>query len=475
MKIVDSNPPAIDQPSKSPTQVGLSAINEPIAALGTAPGAAALAVIRLSGQGCLEALERCLQRRSLAEVRPRQVQLAKFIDPRSNETIDELLVSVFHQPGSFTGEDLAELSCHGGPYIVQRILQVLWQEGLRPAEPGEFTKRAFLNGKMDLTVAEGIKELVEASTHQQWLAARQLATGRFADEIERLRLGLIEAMAYLAARIDFPDEGDTQGVDLGMVDSRVRELERRIVRLEKSYSSGRVAAQGLRVVILGPPNMGKSTLLNTLLGHERAIVTAEAGTTRDYLEESCRIRGRLIRLVDTAGIRETVDQIEMRGVEHSRRLAREADLLLLLIAADASQAEKSLIEEMAAAAGSEKCLMILTKADLGRPVWADNLLAVSCHKAGDLVSLEDEIVRRVDGYIGQLNEEPFVSSARHLAALQIARSNIEAFFAAAEEGQYDEVLAFELQHAARALSGILGAVDTEDILDKIFSDFCVGK
>lgn len=459
----------------SPTSVGLSPMGELIAALATAPGAAALAVIRLSGPACLTVLEPLLRRRSAKAVRPREMQLAQFIDPETGELIDELLVSCFWAPHSFTGEDAAELSCHGGPYIVQRILRVLWQNGFRPAEPGEFTRRAFLNGKMDLSAAEGIKQLVEASTHQQWLAARQLASGRFADEIEQLRQGLVEAMAYLAARIDFPDEGDTQGVDLTMVLTRAREVERRILRLERSYSSGRIAAQGLMVTILGPPNMGKSTLLNTLLGHERAIVTPEAGTTRDYLEEHCRIRGRLIRLVDTAGIRETSDLIEQQGVKQAQRLGREADLVLLLVAADAQPSERDSIEALAREVGEEKCLRILTKADLGSPPWAQSLLAISCHAAGGLMSLEDEIVKRVDGYVGQLSEEPFVSSTRHLAALQIARHDLEAFFAAVDEGQYDEVLAFELQHAARALSGILGAVDTEDILDKIFRDFCVGK
>lgn len=464
-----------EQTSESPASVGLSPMGDIIAALATAPGAAALAVIRLSGRGCIELLESLLKRTKQRSLQPRQMHLAQFVDPETGEVIDELLVTTFKAPSSFTGEDSAELSCHGGPYIVQRILRVLWQSSCRPAEPGEFTKRAFLNGKMDLSAAEGIKQLVEASTHQQWLAARQLSTGRFAREIEELRQGLIEAMAYLAARIDFPDEGDTQGVDLSMVSIRAREVERRIRRLEGSYSSGRVAAQGLLVTILGPPNMGKSTLLNSLLGHERAIVTAEAGTTRDYLEEPCRIRGRLIRLVDTAGIRDSSDAIEQRGVQHAHRLAEEADLVLLLVSSNAEDEERRLQDELASRLGEEKCLRILTKADLGIPTWASGMLPLSCHKDGGLDLLEGELVRRVDGFVGQLQDEPFVSSTRHLAALERARRDLEAFFAAVDEGQYDEVLAFELQHAARALSGILGAVDTEDILDKIFRDFCVGK
>ncbi|MFY7928365.1 MAG: hypothetical protein ACOVS5_05810, partial [Oligoflexus sp.] len=194
--------------SQSPAYAGLSSIQEPIAALATAAGAAAIAIIRISGKGCLDRLESHLRRRSTT-IRARQMMMAEFLDPEQRTVIDELMVVTFPGPHSFTGEDAAELFCHGGPYIVQRILQVLWQHGFRPAEPGEFTRRAFLNGKMDLSAAEGIKQLVSASTHQQWLAARQLATGRFAKAIEELRSGLIEALAYLAARIDFPEEGDT--------------------------------------------------------------------------------------------------------------------------------------------------------------------------------------------------------------------------------------------------------------------------
>ncbi len=445
----------------------------PIAALSTAPGAAAIAIIRVSGKGCLPFLEACLLRRSPCVAR--RMQLATFHPPGSGEIIDEIMVCVFPAPGSFTGEDTAELFCHGGPYIVQRLLQTLWSSGFRPAEPGEFTRRAFLNGKMDLSIAEGIKELVEASTHQQWLAARHLATGRFAEAIDSLRAALIEALAYLAARIDFPDEGDVQDVDLGLVRAKVDAVLQKILRLERSYTSGRVAAQGLMVTIVGQPNMGKSTLLNALLGHERAIVTEQAGTTRDYLEEPCRIKGRLIRLIDTAGVRETTDMIEQRGIAQTRRLGQEADLVLLLIASDATARDRAAASVLMQELGANKCLQLLTKADQGIPEWAQDFLPISCHAEQGLERLEEEIVRRVDGYVGQLNEEPFVSSARHLHALQSARRDLEAFFEGHAQGQYDELLAFELQNAARALSGILGAVDVEDVLDKIFRDFCVGK
>jgi tRNA modification GTPase len=403
------------------------------------------------------------------------MMMAHFIDPSHEVLVDELMVAVFHGPASFTGEDSAELYCHGGPYIVGRILHILYAQGFRPAQPGEFTRRAFLHGKMDLSSAEGIKQLVEAQTEQQWLAARQLATGKFARTIEDLRASLVESMAYLAARIDFPDEGDTQDVDLVMVRSRVEKVRQRIQKLEDSYGSGRVAAQGLMVTILGRPNMGKSTLMNTLLGKERAIVTEHAGTTRDYLEEPCRVHGRLIRLVDTAGVRDALDAAEKVGIVRALELAQESDLILLLSAADAGPEDRIEADRLEAQLGAERCLRVLTKADLGVPPWAKDYLTISCKAERGLEQLEEEIVKRVDGFVGKLSEEAFVSSARHLAALQTAKADLIAFFDAEAAGHYDELLAFELQNAARSLSSILGTIDVEDVLDKIFRDFCVGK
>jgi tRNA modification GTPase len=282
-------------------------------------------------------------------------------------------------------------------------------------------------------------------------------------------------MAYLAARIDFPDEGDTQDVDLVMVRSRVEKVRQRIQKLEDSYGSGRVAAQGLMVTILGRPNMGKSTLMNTLLGKERAIVTEHAGTTRDYLEEPCRVHGRLIRLVDTAGVRDALDAAEKVGIVRALELAQESDLILLLSAADAGPEDRIEADRLEAQLGAERCLRVLTKADLGVPPWAKDYLTISCKAERGLEQLEEEIVKRVDGFVGKLSEEAFVSSARHLAALQTAKADLIAFFDAEAAGHYDELLAFELQNAARSLSSILGTIDVEDVLDKIFRDFCVGK
>lgn len=459
-----------------PALAGLHYVWEPIAALASAPGAAAVALIRLSGKSCLELLRVFLIDPLEWQPEPRKFYLKKFRDPQHKDrVIDEVLFCYFQGPASFTGEDSIEINCHGSPYIVQKILELLFRHGFRQAEPGEFTKRAFLLGKMDLSAAEGIKELVEAQTEQQWLAARHLATGQFAHVIEDLRLSLIEALAFLAARIDFPDEGDTADVDRLTVRGKVDLAFQKLQKLENSYANGRVASQGLMVTILGCPNMGKSTLLNALLRKDRAIVTAEAGTTRDYLEESCRIRGRLIRLIDTAGVREAEHQIEKVGIERTLALAEKADLILLLLAADAGPEERKQTEYLATLYGRERCLIVLSKADQGSPAWAKDYLPISCRDDQGLQALEKLIADRVDSYVGKLDQEPFVSSARHQAAIASAVRHLEAYYAGDDAGQYDELLAFELQAAARELGGILGNIDVEDILDKVFSSFCVGK
>lgn len=445
---------------------------EPIAALASGSGAAAVAVIRLSGEGTLQLLASCLSSPLPEE---RTFKLVKIV--QDGDVLDAALCVAFKGPRSFTGEDSAELHCHGGPYVVRRVLELLYAIGFRAAEPGEFTRRAFLRGKLDLTAAEGIRELVEAESHQQWVAARHLASGRLKDAIETLRKTLIGALAHLEAQIDFPDEGDTSHVTLAAhVTPRVRDVQQQIERLTASYDSGRVASRGLMVTLFGEPNAGKSTLMNELLGRERAIVTPVAGTTRDYLEERCLVDGRLIRLFDMAGIRDDPDPVEAIGVEAARRLAAEADLVVFLAPADAGADAPAKIAGWEAELKPRDSLKLLTKSDLGTPAWAKGWAALSCKSGAGLGELRKTLAQRVDRHMGGVGkEEAFVTSARHVAALGHAKQSLDAFFAATQRGEYVELLAFELQQAVRALRTIVGDVGTEDVLDEIFAQFCVGK
>ena len=335
-------------------------------------------------------------------------------------------------------------------------------------------KELSLNGKMDLTEAEGIKELIDANSRQEFIAARQLSSGKFASAIEDLRSEIIGAMAYLEARIDFPDEGDTRDVELQHVRERALKVLEKLNKLDKSYDSGRVAADGLMVSIVGAPNMGKSTLMNYLLRDERAIVTDIAGTTRDYLEEKCLINGRLIRLVDTAGVRETEEVVEKIGVERSLDLAQKSDLVLMLCSSTANSDEIDYCKQWMKRLGEEKCVFIETKADLAKLSFASDL-SISCTAQIGLETLETTLSEKVDGYIGRLDDEAFVSSARHHEAILKAKSFVESFFAADSEGQYEEMLAFELLSASKALYSIIGSVENDDVLERIFSEFCVGK
>ncbi|MEN9835522.1 MAG: tRNA uridine-5-carboxymethylaminomethyl(34) synthesis GTPase MnmE [Pseudomonadota bacterium] len=450
--------------------------SQPIAALATGSGAAAVAVIRLSGHECHTMLLPCLNWRGVWQAR--QLRVATISDPHSGEHIDDTMVVLFAGPRSFTGEDSAEIHCHGGPYIVRRIMELLYRQGFRAAEPGEFTRRAFLNGKLDLTAAEGIKALVEAQSHQQWVAARHLTEGKLKSAIEDLRRLLVEALAYLAAQIDFPDEGDTAHVDLVPVRQRVSQAANAIKGLIGSYDDGRVASQGLTVALFGAPNAGKSTLMNTLLGRERAIVTAIAGTTRDYLEESCLIDGRLIRLIDMAGVRDSTDPVEAMGVEKARQLAREADLVLFLVSSDQQDSPESQLSKWIGELNPRAHLLVATKADLRPAPWtaARDWLRISCHDGTGIKDLGAALANQVDLHVGNLAaEHAYVTSARQHHSLRNALEGLDKFRSADADGAYVELLAFELQESVKALRGIVGEIDTEDVLDKVFSQFCVGK
>lgn len=448
--------------------------NDPIAALATGSGAGGIAVLRLSGRGCHSLLGQLITPKSSSPFRQAHLRLCELIDPSTGDIIDEPMVAHFYAPHSFTGEESAEISLHGGPYLVQRTLSLLFEHGFRAADPGEYTKRAFLNGKMDLTKAEGIKELVDATSHQQWLAARQLATGKLADKINELRELLKRAMAYLEARIDFPDEKETSEVEMYDVDSRVDKVNEALKKLASTYDNGRVAIRGLRVSLFGKPNAGKSTLMNAFLGHERAIVTDIPGTTRDYLEETCMIKGHLVRLVDTAGVRKTDETVEKIGVKRSVDLAKEADVVLFLLASDGTSDEKDEVERWIEDIKPKSYVKILTKADLitkDEEGW----LSISCLSGQGMPELNDILVEKVKNYISPLKEETFVTSARHISAVIKAEQALEAFYSARSSGAYEEMLAFELQQANRYLSEIIGVLDSDEVLGEVFSSFCVGK
>lgn len=409
--------------------------------------------------------------------RDRRACVASIKDPASGELIDRCLILAFRAPHSFTGENVVEIHCHGGPYIVQRILKACLASGFRAAEPGEFTRRAVLNGKMDLTEAEGLRELIEAQTEQEWRAGKQLSDGRLKNATIDLRQKLLEALAYLEARIDFPDEGDTAGVSLDHVTTRIQSVRESLAKLASTYASGRVSAEGLRACLLGVPNAGKSSLMNSLLGHERAIVSDIPGTTRDYIEEKCLVHGRLVRLIDMAGIRESTDLVEQLGVQRARDLARQSDILLLVTTPDHAWSDQASIGKWAREESLADPIVVVTRIDLkSNPVT--NAIGVSNITGEGMDLLRARLAAEVDLRTGQLRgHEAWLTNARHLDCVEKAKSHLDNISARIRNtgGDEDEILAFELRQATQELGLLVGEVYADDVLDVVFSSFCIGK
>ena len=418
--------------------------------------------------------------------RNRHACIANIKDPSTGEIIDRSLALAFRAPHSFTGENVVEIQCHGGPYIVQRILKACLDSGFRAAEPGEFTRRAVLNGKLDLTEAEGLRELIEAQSEQEWRAGKQLHTGRLKVAVSELRKKLLEALAYLEARIDFPDEGDTAGVSLQHVATRIEAVRLALAHLASTHASGRVSADGLRVCLLGSPNVGKSSLLNSLLGHDRALVSEIPGTTRDYIEEKCLVNGRLIRLIDMAGIRESSDLVEQLGVARAKSLAKEADLILLVTSVgDVTEDSKRIMPWIKAEFLADP-IIVVTKIDLlnDRGASAASSTTVSpvtiSNVTGEgIATLRNRLADEVDRRIGSLQHEgAWLTNARHLNCVETAKSHLDVISTRLNlnaGGDEDEILAFELRQATQALGLMIGDVFADDVLDVVFSSFCIGK
>ncbi len=450
---------------------------EPIVALASGQGASAIAILRISGKDCHSLLARCLSKKKPSSPWLMNHQtLSELKDPKTGTVLDEVMVTLFRGPFSYTGQDSAEIFTHGSPYIIQSALKMFYALGFRHADPGEFTRRAYLSGKIDLSEAEGIHGLISSYSHQQWLAARQLYTGKLKTLVDGLSGQLIEAIAWMEASIDFPEEDHTSEIQRQQITDRVRKVYVSLENLLKTYSHGKVATQGLSVALFGEPNVGKSTLMNTLLNSERAIVSDIPGTTRDYLEEPCLINGRLVKLIDTAGVRKHAGVIEKMGIERTFEIAKQSDLVLFLTD---SVSENALIKVQTWVKDIQapNYLIIHTKSDLveNSEVPSD-WISISCHSGLGVQTLKNKIQDISDNFIKPLqSDHPVITTLRHKNAVECALKSLDSFFSAVSSGAYDEILAFELHQTAKELRSIIGEVSTEDILDKVFSSFCVGK
>jgi tRNA modification GTPase len=439
----------------------------------TAQGRGAVAMLRVSGPGAADVLRRVAP--ALGDPQPRVQRLAAIRHPESGELLDRGLVTWFAAPHSYTGEDTVEIATHGGVLTPQLVLDALFAAGARPAQPGEFTRRAYLNGRMDLLQAEAVADLIDGRSPALHRAAVHQMERGLSRRISDLRDAVIGTEALIAYSIDFPEE-DEPPVPPARIRSSALEVSGQLDALLRTAPEGELLREGALTVLAGRPNAGKSSLFNALLGTERAIVTDIPGTTRDALESALAIRGYPFRLVDTAGLRETLDVVEGMGIEVARRYLSAADIVLVL-----AEAGRELDDDERAFLGSlpaDRTLLVRTKADRldGVPEDDGRGIYVSTETGAGLPDLRDALLRTAFGAIlGEPAEAPLVTRERHARALRTAREEIAGFTAALDDGVPMEFAATHLRAAAEALEDLVGAVSVDDVLDRVFGSFCVGK
>ena len=436
-----------------------------IAALATPFGAGALAVIRVSGPQAVEVAGRVFRsRHPLSAAQAGRVMFGRA--EQGGAVLDEVLCTVFRAPRSYTGEDVVELSCHGGMVVANSVLRALLECGARPAEPGEFTRRAFLNGKMDLTRAEAVMDLISARGEASARAAAAQLEGRLGRVVEKLREDMMAVLAHLEAFIDFPDEGIDPESGRALL-SHIEALQSSVQRLLATADEGRMLREGVRLVIYGEPNAGKSSLLNLLVGYDRAMVSEIPGTTRDTIEENLTLRGIPFRVIDTAGLRESTDPLEVEGMRRTRRHLEQADVAIRVLDATAwSDPGEAPPREV----------RVLNKIDLWKgPELPGGVVPLCCLDGRGLDGLVGAIIARIDtGALGRFGETVAIN-ARHQHCLRNAQKSLAEAGRSLAREDAPELTALELRSALAALGEIVGAVDTEEILGKIFSTFCIGK
>jgi tRNA modification GTPase len=447
-----------------------------IAAVATPVGEGAIALLRISGSAAFEVAGRVLGgKRQPASLQPRRQYLATVCGP-AGTPLDEVLLSVHPAPHSYTGEDVVEITCHGGVLITRRVLEAMLAAGARSAQPGEFTQRAFLNGKMDLTQAEAVMDLITAQTDLALRAASEQLGGKLGQRILALREDLLSLVAHVEAYIDFPDE-DIQPETGALLLQRVDRVRGALDELLATADQGRILREGVRTVIYGEPNVGKSSLLNALVGHERAIVSDLPGTTRDTVEEFINVRGLALHLVDTAGLRPSADPLENAGIARTRQTLARADLALHVV--DGSRAPAAGSPEEGDQPGTCTVeILILNKADLGLDAhWQahPSAIAVSCLSGAGLPELQDAIQQRITGGDLRWQQPAIAINARHQACLQRAHALLTVARQAMADGVSPEFVAVDLREGIEAVGEIVGGTGTEDILDRIFATFCIGK
>ncbi len=444
-----------------------------IVALATPPGIGAISVIRLSGSKSIEITDSIFSGKGkLSDAPTHTIHYGNIIDSDS-EKIDDVLVSVFRNPNSYTGEDSIEISVHGSPIIAQKIIELLLQYDIRLAEPGEFTKRAFLNNRIDLAQAEAVADVINSRTEISLKGARNQLDGLLSQKVNELRSSLINASSFVELGLDFAEE-DIEFVKNDELLERINFVQDEIDKLLGTYSFGRVVRDGVNVALVGQPNVGKSSLLNYILKESRAIVSRIPGTTRDVIREEVTIDGILFRLFDTAGIRYSNDEIEAEGISRSRQAVRDADIVIFIFDVE-QQVDANLLHEIQSITAKEKVIKVLNKIDIlhNNKITADAYISALTGEG-----MENLFIRLKEAALGNSaysEKTAVVSNLRHYQCLQKARDYLMKAKNTIVNNLSGEFISVDLRNAENSLGEIIGVVTTDDILNNIFQKFCIGK
>ncbi|MCQ6280219.1 tRNA uridine-5-carboxymethylaminomethyl(34) synthesis GTPase MnmE [Bacillus sp. EB600] len=456
-----------------------------IAAISTPSGEGAIAIVRLSGENAIKIADKVFKSvkgKRLHEAMTHTIHYGHLVDPVSGQVVEEVMVSIMKGPKTFTKEDVIEINCHGGIVSVNRVLQLVLKNGARLAEPGEFTKRAFLNGRIDLSQAEAVMDLIRAKTDRAMNVALGQMEGRLSNLIRKLRQEILETLAQVEVNIDYPEYDDVEEMTHKMLMEKAKLVREELKKLLQTSEQGKILREGLSTVIIGRPNVGKSSLLNSLVHENKAIVTDIPGTTRDVIEEYVNVRGVPLRLSDTAGIRETEDIVERIGVERSRKVLKEADLLLLVLNAADPLTEED--ENLFKAVEGMNVIVIVNKTDLPQQINMDRVIKLSAnHKLVATSLLEDRGVDELEEAIASLffagsieaGDLTYVSNNRHIALLNQALQAIEEVIEGVNLGTPIDIVQIDLTRTWEFLGEIVGDSVHESLIDQLFSQFCLGK
>ena len=455
-----------------------------IAAISTAPGEGAIGIVRISGDLAISIASSIYQcgTKKLEEQKTHTIHYGHIVDPKSGEIYDEVMVSVLKAPKTFTREDIVEINCHGGIVAINRVLQLVLRMGARLAEPGEFTKRAFLNGRIDLSQAEAVMDLIRAKTDKSMQLAMRQLDGQLSHLIQNLRQEILNTLAQVEVNIDYPEYDDVEEMTLQLLREKTQQVLQGIRALLNTASQGKILRDGLKTAIVGRPNVGKSSLLNVLLREEKAIVTDIAGTTRDTIEEYVNVRGVPLQLIDTAGIRETDDVVEKIGVERSRKALKEADFVLLLLNQSEILQEED-IRLLETTKGMKRIILFnktdlpskLSKEDIDPYAKEEEIVTTSMLNKEGIDQLEEKIA----GYFfqGQMNERDatYLSNTRHIALLEKAEQALVEVQNGIEMEMPVDLIQIDFTRAWDLLGEITGDSVQDELLTQLFSQFCLGK